>query len=148
MIWHERVSSIATAAGKKLGYLFRIRPSLEYCSHIWGSAAPTTLSRLDAPLSHRRAVGDLSHFYRYSNGFCSSELTAIIPPLSKPARCTRGTSSSHPKAVVLHTSRTERYDRDSIQRVSRAWDGLPGDVLVEPASVGLFKSRVNKLPLT
>nr|CAH7767152.1 unnamed protein product [Callosobruchus chinensis] len=130
MIWHEHVSSIATAAGKKLGYLFRarkcfspsnlltlykaqIRPSLEYCSHIWGAAAPTTLSILDAvqrrairligdpaltcdlqPLSHRRAVGDLSLFYRYSNGFCSSELTSIIPPLSKPARCTRGTSSS------------------------------------------------------
>nr|CAH7720147.1 unnamed protein product [Callosobruchus chinensis] len=91
MIWHEHVSSIATAAGKKLGYLFRaskyfspsnlltlykaqIRPSLEYCSHIWGPAAPTTLSILDAaqrrtirlgdpaltchlqPLSHRRGV--------------------------------------------------------------------------------------------
>nr|CAH7714375.1 unnamed protein product [Callosobruchus chinensis] len=25
MIWHEHVSSIATAAGKKLGYLFRAR---------------------------------------------------------------------------------------------------------------------------
>nr|CAH7765810.1 unnamed protein product [Callosobruchus chinensis] len=65
MIWHEHVSSIATAAGKKLGYLFRarrcfspsnlltlykaqIRPSLEYCSHIWGAAAPTTLSIFDA----------------------------------------------------------------------------------------------------
>nr|CAH7723713.1 unnamed protein product [Callosobruchus chinensis] len=92
MIWHEHVSSIATAAGKKLGYLLRarkyfspsnlltlykaqIRPSLEYCSHIWGAAAPTTLSILDAvqrrairhigdpaltchlqPLSHRRGV--------------------------------------------------------------------------------------------
>nr|CAH7719610.1 unnamed protein product [Callosobruchus chinensis] len=146
-------------------YKAQIRPSLEYCSHIWGAAAPTTLSILDAvqrrairligdpaltchlqPLSHRRAVGDLSLFYRYSNGFCSSELTSIIPPLSKPARCTRGTSSSHPKAVVLHTSRTERYDRTFILRVSRAWNGLPGDVLDEPARVGLFKSRVNKLP--
>nr|CAH7721562.1 unnamed protein product [Callosobruchus chinensis] len=152
MIWHEHVSSIATAAEKKLGYLFRarkyfsplnlltlykaqIRPSLENCSHIWGAAALTTLSILDAvqrrairligdpaltchlqPLSHQRAVGDLSLFYRYSNGFCSSELTSIIPPLSKPARCTRGTSSSHPKAVVLHTSRTERYDRTFIPR--------------------------------
>nr|CAH7727182.1 unnamed protein product [Callosobruchus chinensis] len=126
MIWHEHVSSIATAAGKKLGYLFRtrkffsssniltpykaqIRPSLEYCSHIWGAAAPNALSVLDAvqrrairligdpaltchlqPLSHLRAVGDLSLFYRYSNGFCSSELTFIIPPLSKPARSIRG----------------------------------------------------------
>nr|CAH7725672.1 unnamed protein product [Callosobruchus chinensis] len=58
-------------AGKKLRYLFRarkyfspfnlltlykaqIRPSLEYCSHIWGAAAPTTLSILDAVL--RRAI--------------------------------------------------------------------------------------------
>nr|CAH7738419.1 unnamed protein product [Callosobruchus chinensis] len=114
MIWHEHVLSIATAAGKKLGYLFRarkyfspsnlltlykaqIRPSLEYCSHIWGVASPTTLFILDAvqrrairrigdpaltchlePFSHRRVVGDLSLFYRYSNGFCSSELTSII----------------------------------------------------------------------
>nr|CAH7742441.1 unnamed protein product [Callosobruchus chinensis] len=119
MIWHEHVSSIATAVGKKLGYLFRarkyfspsilptlykaqIRPSLEYCSQIWGAAAPTTLSILDAvqrrairligdpvltchlqPPSRRRAVDDFSLFYRYSNEFCSSELTSIIPPLSK-----------------------------------------------------------------
>nr|CAH7764711.1 unnamed protein product [Callosobruchus chinensis] len=113
MIWHEHVFSIAIGVGKKLGYLFRartyfslsnlltiykaqIRPSLDYCSHIWGAAAPTTLSILDAvqrrairlivdpaltchlqPFSHRRrrAVDDLSLFYRYSNGFCSSELT-------------------------------------------------------------------------
>nr|CAH7725860.1 unnamed protein product [Callosobruchus chinensis] len=65
-------------------YKAQIRPSLEYCSHIWGAAAPTTLSIPDAvqrranrpigdlaltchlqPLSHRRAVGDLSLFYRY-----------------------------------------------------------------------------------
>nr|CAH7748904.1 unnamed protein product [Callosobruchus chinensis] len=184
MIWHEHVSSIATAAGKKLGYLFRarkyfspgkkltlykaqIRPSLEYCSHIWEDAAPTTLSILDVvqrrairligdpaltshlqPLSHRSTVGDLSLFYRYSNGFCFSELTSMIPPLSKPARYTRGTSSSHPKAIALHTSRSERYDRTFVPRVSRAWNGLPGDILVEPANLGLFKSRVNKLPST
>nr|CAH7736706.1 unnamed protein product [Callosobruchus chinensis] len=75
----------------------QIRPSLEYCSHIWGAAATTTLSILDAvhrrairligdpaltchlqPLSRQRAVGDLSLFYRYSNGYCSSELTSIL----------------------------------------------------------------------
>nr|CAH7762899.1 unnamed protein product [Callosobruchus chinensis] len=89
----QHASLIATVAGKKLGYLFRarkyfspsnlftlykvqIRPSLEYCSHICGAAAPTTLSILDTirlignpaltchlqPLSHRRAIGDLSLF--------------------------------------------------------------------------------------
>nr|CAH7744471.1 unnamed protein product [Callosobruchus chinensis] len=80
-----------------------MRPSLECCSHIWRAAAPTTLSIFDAvqrrairligdpaltchlqPLSHQRAVGDLSLFYRYSNEFCSSERTSIIPPHSKP----------------------------------------------------------------
>nr|CAH7753165.1 unnamed protein product [Callosobruchus chinensis] len=55
---------------------------------------------------------------------------------------------SHPKAVVLFTSRTERYECTFVPRVSRAWNGLPGDVLVEPASVGLLKSRGNKLTLT
>nr|CAH7738020.1 unnamed protein product [Callosobruchus chinensis] len=84
--------ALPRAAGKKLGYLLRARkyfspsnlltlykaqitPSLEYCSHIWGAAAPTTLSILDAvqrrpvrligdpaltchlqPLCHRRGV--------------------------------------------------------------------------------------------
>nr|CAH7756392.1 unnamed protein product [Callosobruchus chinensis] len=98
--FNEHVSSIATAAGKKLGYLFRarkylsssklltlyktqIRPSLGYCSHMLHIAAPTILSILNSaqtrarrfiddstltchlqPHSHRRAVGDLSLFYR------------------------------------------------------------------------------------
>nr|CAH7720734.1 unnamed protein product [Callosobruchus chinensis] len=116
MTWHEHVSSIATAAGKKLGYLFRagnyFLPS--------NAAAPTTLFILDAvqrrairligdpaltchlqALSHRPDVDDLSLFYPYPNGFCSSELSSIIPQLSKPAKCTRGTSASHPKAVVI-----------------------------------------------
>nr|CAH7762513.1 unnamed protein product [Callosobruchus chinensis] len=145
-----------------------MRPSLEHCSHNYlgncclyclvyiGAVQKTAVQLIGdpaltyhlQPLSQRRAVGDLSLFYRYSNGFCSSELTSIIPSLSKPARCTCGTSSSYPKAVVLHISRTERYDRTFVLRVSRAWNGLPCDVLVEPASVGLFTSRVNKLLLT
>nr|CAH7726423.1 unnamed protein product [Callosobruchus chinensis] len=82
MIWHQHVSSITTAAGKKLGYIFRARkyfspsnlltlykaqiiPSLEYCSHIWEAAAPTTLSILD--VVQRRAIrliGDPALTYR------------------------------------------------------------------------------------
>nr|CAH7741096.1 unnamed protein product [Callosobruchus chinensis] len=148
-------------------YKAQIRPSLEYCSPIWG-AAPATLTILDAvqkrairligdpaltcrlqPLSHRRDVGDLSLFYRYSNAFCSSQLTSIIPPLSEPARCTRGISSSHPRAVVLLQHQEPSGTTAPLSPGGlKAWNGLPGDVLVEPASVGLFKSHVNKLPLT
>nr|CAH7755444.1 unnamed protein product [Callosobruchus chinensis] len=117
-------------------YKAQIRPSVEYCSHIQGAAAPTTLSIHGAvqrrairlvgdqaltchlhPLSHRRAVGDLSHFYRYSNGFCSSKLTSIIPPLSKPARCTRGTIVLlKPGSFFTHQ---EPNDRTSGPRMSR-----------------------------
>nr|CAH7742064.1 unnamed protein product [Callosobruchus chinensis] len=74
MIWHEHVSSIATAAGGKALFRARkhfspsnlltlykaqIRPTLEYCSHIWGAAAPTTLSML-GPVQGRaiRLIGD------------------------------------------------------------------------------------------
>nr|CAH7718976.1 unnamed protein product [Callosobruchus chinensis] len=53
-----------------------------------------------------------------------------------------------PQGIILHTSRTERYDRTFVPRVSRPWNGLPGDVLVKHESVGLFKARVNKLRLT
>nr|CAH7714148.1 unnamed protein product [Callosobruchus chinensis] len=62
-------------------YKAQVRPGLQYCSHIWGAAAPNTFSIIDAgqrrtnrligdptltcrlqSLSHRRAVGDLSLF--------------------------------------------------------------------------------------
>nr|CAH7719936.1 unnamed protein product [Callosobruchus chinensis] len=83
-----------------------MRHSLEYCLHIWGAAASTTLPIFDAvqkrairligdpaltchlqPLSHRRAVGDLSLFYRYSNGLSS--------------RCTRGLLTSR-RSFFIH----------------------------------------------
>nr|CAH7741662.1 unnamed protein product [Callosobruchus chinensis] len=90
-----------------------------YCSRIWRAAAPNTLFILNSvkrrairligdpaltchlqPLSRRRAVGYIALFYRYSNGLCSSKLTCIIPSLSKPARCNRGTSS-HPRRLFF-----------------------------------------------
>nr|CAH7731756.1 unnamed protein product [Callosobruchus chinensis] len=100
MIWHEHVSSIARAARKKLGYLFRarkhvspsnlltlyykaqIRPSLEYGSHIWGAPAPSTLSILDTVQRRAiRLIGDPA-------------LTCHLQPLS------------HRRGVLLATSRS------------------------------------------
>ena len=69
--WHGHITSIATSAAKKLGFLFQtrryfsslnlytfyvsqIRPCLEYCSHLWGAAPPSTLSILDSIL--RKAI--------------------------------------------------------------------------------------------
>ena len=103
LTWKTHIHSLAKHASQKLGFLARargffssshlltiyksrIRPSLEYCSHLWGGAPKSTLCLLDKvqskairlihnpnltkslqPLSHRRLVGDLSIFYGYFN---------------------------------------------------------------------------------
>nr|CAH7714886.1 unnamed protein product [Callosobruchus chinensis] len=42
-------------------YKAQITPSLEYCLHIWGAAAPTTLFILDAVQRRAiRLIGDLA----------------------------------------------------------------------------------------
>ena len=97
LAWKTHIHSLTKHAFQKLGFLARaqgvfssshllttykcqIRPSLEYCSHVWGGAPKSTLCLLDKfqskairlinnpnltkslqPLSHRRLVGDLSH---------------------------------------------------------------------------------------
>ena len=103
--WKPHIKSIAKHVSQKLGFLSRargyfspsqllaiykcqIRPSLEYCSHVW-AGAPKSLHLLDRvqskairlisnpnltnsqqSLSHRRLVADLSIVYRYFHGHC------------------------------------------------------------------------------
>ena len=95
--WSTHIHSLAKHASQKLGFLARargfssshllttyksqIRPSLDYCSHVWGGTPKSTLCLLDKvqskairlinnpnltkslqPLCHRRLVEDLSIF--------------------------------------------------------------------------------------
>ena len=119
LTWKTCNHSLAKHASQKLGFLtrarelfsssllqsihkYQVRPSLEYCSNVWGGAPKSTLCLLDKvqskairlinnpnltkslqPLSHRRSVGDLSIYYRYFNGHCSQEIRNIIPVLSE-----------------------------------------------------------------
>ena len=107
LTWKPHINSIAKHASQKLGFLSRargyfspsqiltiyksqIRPSLEYCSHVWSGAPKSSLNLLDRvqskairlinnpnltnslqSLSHRRLVADLSIFYHYFHGNCS-----------------------------------------------------------------------------
>ena len=113
-----------------------IKPCLEYCSHVWGAAPPSSLSILDfiqrraiiddpvlagrlPLLAHRRALGYLSLFYRYFHRFCSEELSSIIPPLAVRNRVTRGVVHMHPYTVQLQKSKTSHYLHLFIPRVSR-----------------------------
>ena len=155
------IHSLAKHASQKLGFLARaggffssshlltiyrsqIRPSLEYCSHVWGGAPKSTLVLLDKiqskairlinnpnlikslqPLSHCHLVRDLSIFYRYFNGHCSQEIRDIIPVPLRCVRTTRSSTHSHPFLVSLPTSQTLSHKSSFIPRTCNLWNILP-----------------------
>ena len=147
-------------------YKSQIRPSLEYCSYVWGGAPKSTLCLLDKvqskairlinnpnltkslqPLSHHRLVGDLSIYYRYFNGHCSQEIRDIIPVPLRRARTTRSSTHSHPFQVSLPTSRTLSHQSSFIPRTCNLWSVLPSSCFPESYDLPSFKSKINKLDL-
>ena len=148
------IHSLAKHASQQLGFLARarrffssshllsinksqIRPSLEYCSHVWGGAPKSTLCLLDKaqskairlinnpnltkslqPLSHRRLVGDLSIYYRYFNGYCSQEIRDIVPVPPRRVRTTRSSTHSHPFQVSLPNPRTLSHKSSLMERLA------------------------------
>ena len=180
MSWHNHVVAIAKIASQKLGVLFRtrklytpqqlltlykaqIRPSLEYCSHVWSSAPKHTLRLLDSierrairligdheltknldSLEHRRQVGDLTLFYRYFHGKCSADLALLIPPRAANSRNTRRTTAAHPYVVKLSTPRTSLFKNSFIWRTSSLWNDLPEVVFPNEYNLQRFKTNVNR----
>ena len=161
LTWKTHIHSFAKHASQKLGFLARARgffssshllsiyksqtrPSLEYCSHVWGGATKSTLCLLDEfqskairlinnpsltkslqPLSHRRLVGDLSIFYRYFSGHCSQEIRYIIPVPLRRVRTTRRSTHSHPFQDSLSTLRILSHKSSFIPRTCNLWNVLP-----------------------
>ena len=100
-------------------YKSQFRPSLEYCSHVWGGAPKSSLlpDRVQSKaihlinnpnlanslqsLSHHRLVADLSIFYHYFYGHCSQEIKNIIPDPVRCVRTTRSSTYSHPFQATL-----------------------------------------------
>nr|CAH7760691.1 unnamed protein product [Callosobruchus chinensis] len=145
-------------------YIRPRRPSLGYYLHIKRAAAPSTLSILDAvqrrairligelaftchphPPSHRRAVGDLSLFYRYLNGFCSSQLISIIPPLAEPARTPAELLLTPRRSFFIHQEPNNTTAPLSPGCLGPGMDCL---VMYLLSLQVLAKSHGNKLPLT
>nr|CAI5865543.1 unnamed protein product [Callosobruchus analis] len=164
MSWHDHVATIAQTASQKLGVLFRcrklytpeqllllykaqIRPSLEYCSHVWGCAPKHSLKLLDSiqnravklidtdnltkdlhSLEHRRRVAGLSLFYRFYHGRCSSELSQIITPKAVRTRNSRDALHAHPYQVEVPTPRTSLLQHSFFWKTSTLWNELPGSL--------------------
>ncbi len=146
-------------------YKSQIRPQMEYCCHIWGGAAQTSLSCLNrvqnrlqnlvgddlfstlAPLSLRRDVASLSLLYRYFHGRCSNELHSLVPPLQTfrvRTRLAAFTQSNHPYTLRSPLIRNQFHENSFFPRTTRLWNSLPAHCF--PASYNLtsFKSNVNK----
>ena len=140
----------------------QVRPVSEYCSHIWSSAPKQTFKLLDSvqrrairlvddasltnsltSLEHRRKVGDLSLFYRYFHGRCSTEILSIVAPLAIPSILTRRVQSAHPFMVRLEICRTSLSQDSFFQRTSRLWNSLPRKVFPEAYNLQKFKRNTN-----
>ena len=147
-------------------YKSQNRPSLEYCSHVWGGAPKSTLCLLDKvqskairlinnpnltkslqPLSHRRLVGDLCIFYRYFHWHCSQEIWEMIPVPLRRVRTTRGSTHSHPFQVSLPNPRTLSHKSSFTPRTCSLWNVLPSSCFPESYNLPSFQSKINKLDL-
>ena len=179
LIWKTHIHSLAKHASQKLGFLARargffssshplsiyksqIRPSLEYCFHVWGGAPKSTLCLLDKvqskairlinnpnltkslqPLSHRRLVGDISIYYRYFDGHCSQEIRDIIPAPPSRVRTTRSSIRFHLFQVSLPTSRTLSHKSSFIPRMCNLWNAFPSSCFLESYNLPSFNSKIN-----
>ena len=140
-------------------YKLQVRPTVKYCSHVWGGSPFTRLldrveakafrligdaclsSSLDS-LSLRRRVASLTIFYRLYFGFCSNELKSIIPPPLPRPRNTRQAASSHGFCVRLSNVRISRHSESFIPTTSRVWNSLPHSVFPDSFNISVFKQRV------
>ena len=138
-----------------------ILPVLEYCSAVWCSAADCHLRLLDRVVSnanflvggtlrydlgHRRSVAALCMLYKIWDN-SNHPLNAVLPPVTQPARFTRGTRAQHRYAFGHIRCRTEQSRRSFLPWTVFLWNGLPSSVFNDAGLSG-FKSRVNKFLLT
>lgn len=178
--WDSHVRNLAKSASQKLGSLFRaknlysspqlaqiykaqIRPTVEYCSHIWRTAPAHTLNLLDSierramklvndptllhpsqTLEHRRNVGDLCLFYRYFNGRCADSISNIVPSLASFSRNTRFSQASHRFTVALPTCRTSIHKGSFMNRAAYMWNSLPESLFPISYNMNSFKSTVHR----
>ncbi|KAG5884949.1 hypothetical protein JTB14_032816 [Gonioctena quinquepunctata] len=162
-----RAKSYFTPSQLLMIYKVQIRPVLEYCSHIW-SAAPKHILRLldsvqkrairlvgDASLTnsltcleHRRKVCDLSLFYRYFHGRCSSEISTIVPALAVSSEINPSSSVITPLRGHFGDLQNITFQRLVHQRTARLWNSLPREVFPEAYNLQKFKKNTNSYLLS
>ena len=143
-------------------YKSQIRPSLEYCYHIWGGAPKSSLHLLDRvqskairlinnpsltnslqSLSHRRLIAGLPFSTAILKDIAlwkSRILFLIQRGVFEPTH-------SHPFQVTLPNPRTLAHKSSFIPRTSKLLNSLPPTTFPESYNLSSFKSNINKFDL-
>ena len=181
--WDSYMISIAKTASMKIWafigstkflspevalYLYKstIRPSMEYCCHVWAGAPSCYLDLLDKlqkricrivgpslaaslePLAHCWNVASLSLFYRYYVGRCSSELAQLVPLPFSRWRSTRYSDRLHDFSVTIPRCYKDIYVSSFFLRKARLWNSLPREFFPSTYDLNGFKSRMKRHLLT
>ena len=149
-------------------YLYKstMRPCMEYCCHVWAGTPSCYLKLLDKlqkwicrvvgpslaaslePLAHRRNVANLSLFYRYYFGRCSSELAQLVPLPFSQGRSTRYSDRLHDFSVTTPRCYKDVYVNSFFPRTAKLWNPLPIECFPLTYDLSGFKCRINRHLLT
>ena len=181
LTWSQHIASQSKKAAQMLGCLARarhlipphhmttlykakIRPLLEYCSTVWGSACDTHLNLLDQVekraarivgptfkvpynLSTRRVTGGLALIHKLLQGRGSEELQLLLPPFNiQSSYALRSNSNVHQFTFNIPFCRTESRKRSFRIQFSTLWNALPPTIANPGLSATRFKSWVSQKP--
>nr|CAI5840896.1 unnamed protein product [Callosobruchus analis] len=140
MSWHDHVVSIAKTASQKLEA--QIRPSLEYCSHVWGCAPNHSLKLLDS--IQKRVV-------RVVDAILTKDLHSLEHPCftdftmedvrAVRKKNTRKALRAHPYQVEVTTPPTSLLQHSFIWKTSTLWNELPRNLFPDGYNLQRFKAN-------
>ena len=147
-------------------YKFTIRSCMEYCCHVWAGTPSCYLELLDKlqkricktvslsvaaslePLVHLQNVANLSVFYIYYFGRCSSEQVQLVPLLYSRGRSSHYSDRLHDFSVTIPTCYKDVYGNRFFPRTARLWNSLLIECFPWTYELSGFKSRINRHLLT
>ena len=94
--------------------------------------------------AHHRNVANLSFFYRYYFGRCSSELAQLVPVPYSRGRSTRYFDRLHDFSVTIPRCYKDVYVNSFFPRTDRLWSSLPIECFSLIYNLNDSKSRINR----
>ena len=149
-------------------YLYKstIRPCMKYACHFWAGIPCCCLELLDKlqkrinktvspslaaslePLAHRRNVANLSLFYGYCFGRCSSELAQLVSLTYSRGKSTHYSDRLHDFSVAIPRCYKDAYVNSFFPRRARFWNSLSKECFPLNYVLNAFKFRINRHLLT